>query len=91
MIIPRTLRPVIKPPAHPQRSDHPYGTARLGARCPRHFVPGYDQAVPPGHLPLALTQQPLGGKAQYAPIPVTTVCARRRPALSVSGGFRNRL
>ena len=26
----------------------PYGTALLGWRCPRHFVPGYDQAVPLG-------------------------------------------
>ena len=26
----------------------PYGTALLGWRCPRHFVPGYDLAVPPG-------------------------------------------
>jgi hypothetical protein len=28
----------------------PYGTALLGWRCPRHFVPGYDRAVPPGHF-----------------------------------------
>ena len=27
----------------------------LGVGCPRHFVPGYDRAVPPGHLPVALT------------------------------------
>jgi hypothetical protein len=26
----------------------PYGTALLRWRCPRHFVPGYDQTVPPG-------------------------------------------
>src|ERR1700686_3739036 len=26
----------------------PYGTALLGWRCPRHFVPGYDHAVPLG-------------------------------------------
>ncbi len=26
----------------------PYGTALLGWRRPRHFVPGYDHAVPPG-------------------------------------------
>ena len=32
--------------------DHtvPYGTALLGWRCPRHFVPGYDRTVPPGHF-----------------------------------------
>jgi hypothetical protein len=32
------------------RTNHtvPYGTALLGWRCPRHFVPGYDHAVPPG-------------------------------------------
>jgi hypothetical protein len=28
----------------------PYGTALLGGTCPRHFVPGYDRAVPPGHF-----------------------------------------
>jgi hypothetical protein len=27
----------------------PYGTALLGWRCSRHFVPGYDRSVPPGH------------------------------------------
>ena len=32
----------------------PYGTALLGWRCPRHFVPGYDRTVPPG-----LSQQAL--------------------------------
>jgi hypothetical protein len=26
----------------------PYGTALLGWRSPRHFVSGYDHAVPPG-------------------------------------------
>ena len=25
-----------------------YGS--LGWRCPRHFVPGYDRTVPPGHF-----------------------------------------
>jgi hypothetical protein len=29
----------------------PYGTALLGRRCPRHFVPGYDRTVPPGQAP----------------------------------------
>jgi hypothetical protein len=28
----------------------PYGTALLGWHYPRHFVPGYDRTVPPGHL-----------------------------------------
>ena len=28
----------------------PYGTAPLGWLCPRHFVPGYDRTVPPGHF-----------------------------------------
>ena len=28
----------------------PYGTALSGRRCPRHFVPGYDRTVPPGHF-----------------------------------------
>ncbi len=32
------------------RTNHtvPYGTDLLGWRSPRHFVPGYDHAVPPG-------------------------------------------
>jgi len=34
------------------RANHtvPYGTALLRWRCPRHFVPGYDRTVPPGHF-----------------------------------------
>ena len=28
----------------------PYGTDLLGWRSPRHFVPGYDRIVPPGHF-----------------------------------------
>src|ERR1700675_2045437 len=28
----------------------PYGTALLGWRFSRHFVPGYDRTVPPGHF-----------------------------------------
>jgi hypothetical protein len=28
----------------------PYGTAFLGWRFSRHFVPGYDCNVPPGHI-----------------------------------------
>jgi hypothetical protein len=28
----------------------PYGTALLGGTVPRHFVPGYDRVVPPGHV-----------------------------------------
>src|ERR1700722_18556712 len=32
----------------------PYGTAPLTWRGPRHFVPGYDRTVPPGHLATGL-------------------------------------
>jgi hypothetical protein len=28
----------------------PYGTAPSRWRFPRHFVPGYDRTVPPGHF-----------------------------------------
>ena len=28
-----------------QNHTVPYGTALLGWRCPRHFVPGYDRTV----------------------------------------------
>jgi hypothetical protein len=31
-------------------TPYPHGTALLGWRCPRHFVPGYDRTVPPGHF-----------------------------------------
>ena len=34
----------------------PYGTALLGWRRPRHFVPGYDRTVPPGHFATALAR-----------------------------------
>src|ERR1700674_1335382 len=33
----------------------PYGTALLGWRCARHFVPGYDRTVPPGHFATGLS------------------------------------
>jgi hypothetical protein len=35
--------------------DHtvPYGTVLSEGRFPRHFVPGYDRAVPPGQRPFA--------------------------------------
>jgi hypothetical protein len=29
------------------------GDGSLGWRCPRHFVPGYDRTVPPGHFATA--------------------------------------
>ena len=31
----------------------PYGTALLGWGSSRHFVPGYDRTVPPGHFATA--------------------------------------
>ncbi|MBV8227246.1 MAG: hypothetical protein JO232_18870 [Verrucomicrobia bacterium] len=36
-------------------TDHtvPYGTALWGGAIPRHFVPGYDRAVPLGHFATA--------------------------------------
>ena len=41
-----------------------------GGRCPRHCVPGYDHAVPPGHLPVAITPPYAHGTA---PISYQTV------------------
>jgi hypothetical protein len=35
-----------------------YGTALLGWRCSRHFVPGYDRTVAPGQ-----NHSPIGGFA----------------------------
>jgi hypothetical protein len=31
------------------------GAGSLGWRCPRHFVPGYDHTVPPGHFAVGTT------------------------------------
>jgi hypothetical protein len=42
------------PSVHPHRSYRTLRDGSFGVRCPRHFVPGYDRAVPPGHLPVAL-------------------------------------
>ena len=36
--------------AHPHRSHRTLRDGSFGARCSRHFVPGYDHAVPPGHF-----------------------------------------
>jgi hypothetical protein len=35
----------------------PYGTALLGWRCSRHFVPGYDRTVPLGLSPFGATNR----------------------------------
>jgi hypothetical protein len=43
----------------------PYGTAPFGWCCPRHFVPGYDRAVPPGRKPTK--SDPRGKKQNYPP------------------------
>jgi hypothetical protein len=33
------------------QSSCPFGTGASYLSLPRHFVPGYDQLVPPGHRP----------------------------------------
>src|SRR5580700_10140581 len=44
------ITPIIVSVRTPARIT-PYPTGRLlGWRCPRHFVPGYDRTVPPGHF-----------------------------------------
>jgi hypothetical protein len=43
------------PSLHPSRSNRTLRDGSFGVRYPRHFVPGYDRAVPAGHLPVALT------------------------------------
>ncbi|MEY2616185.1 MAG: hypothetical protein QOH78_1958 [Verrucomicrobiota bacterium] len=35
----------------------PYGTDLLGWRSSRHFVPGYDRIVPPGHFKQGLARE----------------------------------
>ena len=49
---PTTLRPVIKSACTPASIRPSLRDGSFGARCPRHFVPGYDHATPPGHLPV---------------------------------------
>src|SRR6516165_10059856 len=51
------------PSLHPHRSYRTLRDGSFGVRCPRHFVPGYDRAVPPGHLPVALIPPDAHGTA----------------------------
>src|SRR5262249_54013564 len=46
----------------------------FGVPCPRHFVPGYDRAVPPGHLPVALTPPYAHGTAPILYQTVSYTC-----------------
>src|SRR5208283_3023886 len=39
--------------AHLHESHRTLRDGSLGWRCPRHFVPGYDRTVPPGHFATA--------------------------------------
>src|SRR5580704_15521332 len=59
----------------------PYGTALLGWRCPRHFVPGYDRTVPPGHFATGFSWAKviLAGRAAF-PTKRVGCCACRRPS-----------
>jgi hypothetical protein len=50
----------------------PYGTVPSGGRFSRHFVPGYDQSVPPGQMPFpiedpATQPQALGKRPNSSP------------------------
>jgi hypothetical protein len=47
----------------------PYGTALLGWRCPRHFVPGCDRTVPPGHSQQALASDCLSSQLRLTQKP----------------------
>jgi hypothetical protein len=42
--------------AHLHESDRALRDGSFGRRCPRHFVPGYDRIVPPGHFATALAK-----------------------------------
>src|SRR5580700_12268323 len=59
----------------------PYGTVLLGWRCPRHFVPGYDRTVPPGHFATGFSWAKviLAGRAAF-PTKRVGCCACRRPS-----------
>src|SRR5271166_2493612 len=57
--IQNSLTPIIESVRTPARIT-PYPTGRLGSlgwRCPRHFVPGYDRTVPPGHFATGSLQE----------------------------------
>ena len=62
------------PSVHPHRSYRTLRDGSFGVRCPRHFVPGYDRAVPPGHLPVALTPPYAHGTAPISDQTVSYTC-----------------
>jgi hypothetical protein len=52
------------PSGQPHRSYRTLRDGSFGVRCPRHFVPGYDRAVPPGPVLILPSYRPVcfGGK-----------------------------
>jgi hypothetical protein len=50
----RTFRPEIPHELATPNHTVPYGTVPSGGRFSRHFVPGYDQSVPPGQMPVPI-------------------------------------
>ena len=74
MIIREHLDRSSNPSVHPHRSYRTLRDGSFGVRCPRHFVPGYDRAVPPGHWPVALTPPNAHGTAPISDRTVSYTC-----------------
>src|SRR6516162_5681406 len=74
LIIRKHLDGLSNPSVHPHRSYRTLRDGSLAVRCPRHFVPGYDRAVPPGHLPVVLTPPYAHGTAPISDQIVSYTC-----------------
>src|SRR6516225_837361 len=75
MIIREHLDRSSNPSVHPHyRSYRTLWDGSFGVRCPRHFVSGYDRAVPPGHLPVALTPPSAHGTSPISDQTVSYTC-----------------
>ena len=53
--------------AHLHESHRSLRDGTLGWRCPRHFVPGYDRTVPPGHFATGSSQMLLRNVCKRVP------------------------
>ena len=76
LIIRKHLDGLSNPSIHPHRSFRTLRDGSFGVRCPRHFVPGYDRAVPPGLLPVALTPPCAHGTAPISDQTVSYTAGR---------------
>ena len=52
--------------------------ALFGWRCPRHFVPGYDRTVPPGHFATGFSWMLFAKYLPARPVGTTPIVASLR-------------